>query len=87
MTVHSPQRFPREKRSEAKYLKIKEKACILDLHEEGISSRKIAAHLGRDKATIKRIIVKAKELDPISIPERKKGSGRIRKMTNIMVDS
>jgi hypothetical protein len=76
---------PRENGSGAKHLKIEEIARILALHEEGISSRKITAHLGRDKATIHPIIVKAKELDPTSIPERKKGFGRARKMTNVMV--
>jgi hypothetical protein len=50
-----------------------------------MNSRKTAAHLGLDKATIKRIIIKVEDLGPISIPERKKGSLRIRKMTNGML--
>jgi IS30 family transposase len=38
-----------------------EKAKILAWNEEGLSSRVIAAHLGCDKATINRVIMKARQ--------------------------
>jgi transposase len=68
-----------------KHLKIEEKAKILAWNEEGLSSRVIAARLGRDKATINRIVIKAREQGTKNVPVRKEGSGRPKKMTAYML--
>jgi IS30 family transposase len=68
-----------------KHLKSSEKAKIIAWNEEGLSSRVIAARLGRDKATINRIINKAKQLGTKDVPVRKEGSGRLKKMTAYML--
>jgi transposase len=67
------------------HLKIADKAKIIAWSEEGLSSREIAARIGRDKATINRIIQKAKCLEKDDIPIRKAGSGRPRKMNGQML--
>jgi hypothetical protein len=68
-----------------KHLKIADKAKIVDWSEEGLSFRKIAAHIGRDKALINRIIQKANYLEKDDIPIRKVGSGRPRKVNGQML--
>jgi IS30 family transposase len=57
-----------------KHLKISEKAKIIAWNEEGLSLRVIAACLGRDKATINRIINKARQQETKDVPVRKEGS-------------
>ena len=68
-----------------KHLKIEEKAKILAWNEEGLSSRVIAAPLGRDNATINRIVNKARQQGTKDVPVRKEGSGRPKKMIPYML--
>ncbi len=68
-----------------RHLKILEKAKIIAWNEEGLSSRVISARLGRDKATISRIVNKAKQQGTKDVPVRKEGSGRPKKMTAYML--
>ncbi len=49
---------PGEQAKMLKQVKILKKAKILAWNEEGLSSRAIMAHLGQDKATINRVILK-----------------------------
>ncbi len=65
-------------------LKLEEKAHILALKEEGLSSAKIAKRLGRHRASIDRLLVKTKSLPKYQIPNRKKGSGRPKKVNNML---
>jgi IS30 family transposase len=66
-------------------LKISEKAQIMAWNQEGLSSREIGKRLDRDKATVNRIIQKAKLLNSGDIPVRSTGSGRPKKMTERML--
>lgn len=69
-----------------KQLSVSDKAKIMAWKEEGLSSRVIAKRLGRDKATINRIVQKAKEQGTGDAPLRKEGSGRPKKMTAFMLE-
>jgi hypothetical protein len=60
-------------------LKIEEKAKILAWKADGVSSEKIAVHLGRHQSSIDRLFVKLIGLSDNANPERKKSSGRPRK--------
>jgi transposase len=64
-------------------LKLEEKA-ILAWKEEGILSAKIAERLGRHRASIDRLLAKTKGLPKYQIPNRKKGSGRPKKVNNVL---
>jgi IS30 family transposase len=68
-----------------KHLKISEKAKILAWNEEGLSSRVIAAHLGRDKATINQVVIKARQQGTKDVLVGKECSGRPKKMTAYML--
>ncbi len=57
-----------------------EKARILSWREEGVSVDVIAERLGRHQSAIFRLLNKAKNLPPLQSPERKKGSGRPKKI-------
>jgi transposase len=57
-----------------------EKARILSWREEGVSVDVIAERLGCHRSAIFRLLNKAKNLPPLQIPERKKGSGRPKKI-------
>jgi transposase len=72
---------PTDKEKKFKQLKTARKAKIMAWHENGLSSRKIAAHLGRDQSTIVRVAQNSKKLEGGTVPERKKGSGRPKKVT------
>ncbi len=76
---------PQEPAKSFKHLEISEKAKIIAWNEEGLSSRVIAARLGRDKATINRVVQKAKQQKSGDIPVRKTGSGRPTKMKAYML--
>lgn len=65
----------------AKHLLIEDKASILAYKEAGWSTKNIAERLGRDKATINRVLAASKATPDKGIPARKKGSGRPRKIT------
>jgi IS30 family transposase len=68
-----------------KQLKISEKAKILAWNKEGLSSRVIAARLGRDKLTINRVVMKARQQGTKDVPIRKEGLGRPKKMITYML--
>jgi transposase len=76
---------PGEKAKSFKHLKIEGKAKIIAWNEEGLSSRVIVGRLGRDKATINRIVNKARQQGTKVVPVRKEGSGRPKKMTAYML--
>ena len=65
-----------------KMLKIEEKARILAWAEEGVSVIEIATRMGRHRSAIHRVVARAKGLPKFTIPGRKKGSGRPRKLTS-----
>ncbi len=50
-----------------------------------MSSWVIAARLGRDKATINWVVIKARQQGTKGVPVRKEGSGRPKKMTAYML--
>ncbi len=54
-------------------LKLEEKAHILALKEEGLSSAKIAEQLGWHRVSIDILLAKTKGLPNYQIPNRKKG--------------
>jgi len=68
-----------------KMLKIEEKATILAWAEEGVSVKEIASRMGRHRSAIHRVVAKAKSLPKFAIPSRKKGSGRPRKLTSLVL--
>jgi transposase len=65
-------------------LKNEDKARILSWKEDGMSTAEIAKRLGRHRASIDRLWAKSKGLPKFVIPQRKIGSGRPKKMTNVM---
>jgi transposase len=73
---------PRDPAKRFKHLNLSEQAKIIAWSEAGLSSRAIAERIGQDKATINRIVNKAKLLSKDDIPVRKSGSGRPRLMTD-----
>jgi transposase len=73
---------PRDPAKRFKHLNLSERAKIIAWSEAGLSSRAIAERIGRDKATVNRIVNKVKLLSKDDIPVRKPGSGRPRLMTD-----
>ena len=69
-----------------KHLKILGKAKIVAWNVKGLSSSVIAARLGRNKATIHRVVINAKKQGSKDVPVRKDGSGRPKKMTVYMLN-
>ena len=65
-------------------LKSDEKAQILAFQEAGMSSMQIASRMGHHRASIDRLLQKAKVNDKNGVPPHKKGSGRPRKVTNLL---
>jgi transposase len=72
---------PYSKGKGVKHLTTEDKASILAYRDAGWSSMAIASRLGRDKATINRILAAAKASPDLGVPSRKKGSGRPRQVT------
>ncbi len=64
-----------------KKLSIEEKASIIVYSDAGLTTKEIIVKTGRNKMTINRLLSAAKKLSDNSIPQRKKGSGRPRKVT------
>jgi transposase len=65
----------------SKKLSIEEKASIITYSDAGLTTKEIIVKTGRNKTTINRLLAAAKKLSDNSIPQRKKGSGRPRKVT------
>jgi transposase len=64
----------------AKKLSIEEKASIIAYSDAGLTTKEIIVKTGRNKTTINRLLAAAKKFSDNSIPQRKKGSGRPRKV-------
>ena len=69
-----------------KKLQIEEKAAILALRDEGMSSEQIASKFGRHRSSIDRLINRSKAMGNIAIPSRQEGSGRPRKVSQALQD-
>ena len=69
-----------------KKLEIEEKAAILALREEGMSSERIASKFGRHRSSIDRLINRSKASGNVGTPGRKEGSGRPRKVSQALQD-
>jgi transposase len=72
---------PHSKGSGVKHLSIEDKATVIACKEAGFSANQIASRLGRHKATINYVLAASKALPNRAVPQRKKGSGRPRKLT------
>jgi transposase len=70
-----------------KKLTIEEKATIIAYRNAGMKTKDIIARTGRNATTITRVLAASKKLRNSRIPERKKGSGRPRKVTKIVLKS
>jgi transposase len=70
-----------------KKLTIEEKATIIVYRKTGMKTKDIIARTGRNTTTITRVVAASRELQNSGIPERKKGSGRPRKVTKIILKS
>jgi transposase len=66
---------------------IEEKAAIISYKKAGMKTKEIIAHTGRNTTTITCILAASRALPDQSIPQRKKGSGRPRKVTEIVLKS
>jgi transposase len=63
------------------HLSIEDKATVIAYKEAGFSANQIASRLGSHEATINRVLAASKTLPNRAVPQRKKGSGRPRKLT------
>jgi transposase len=70
-----------------KKLTIEEKATIIAYRNAGMKTKDIIARTGCNATTINRVLAASKKLRNSGIPERKKGSGRPRKVTKIILKS
>jgi transposase len=72
---------PHSKGNGVKHLSVEDKATVIAYKEAGFSANQIASRLVRHKATTNRVLAVSKALPNRAVPQRKKGFGRPRKLT------
>ncbi len=71
---------PHSKGKGVKHLSPEVKASIIAYRDTGMATSEIASRMGRDRATIKRVLATSRALPEKGVPPRKKGSGRKKKL-------